>query len=1116
MRYYLLLVGVLMAVFTFTAPVSGILVPHWGLTPDNIASAAPAGAGNSTTAGERDYDVTAAAATGNTRTLTGAPGASVRVGGNPAAAVDHVITVSVPGIPDRTAGYTLSPDDGTTTYGGDPSHVLREVNTVRAVIGTSYVHPHVTATRDGMVHAVFRNSTAGIRYARWDPDVHVWLQVVVTAWGTPAVTPGTGNYDIHPVIWAVPADNTVGYVLYAGGWYATDSDTQVFRVAYSVDGGDGWAGAYDSDLSVTFSAASLWSQGRAVWDACGQQVVITYLNTTTGPVYTSRLYVANAPSGSEILTVSAGALTGTASHALTYDHGTTYLAAVQTDNTINTYGRSADVNGWVLLKDGIGASAALLAPVMVVNTSGELLLLYRSSVDGDEIMMLTSPDGGRTWGNPTAYPYTTAGGAECVLDDDASGGTTLSDGILMGSAAWGTETLYVVGSLVTSATTVDDSIISLHFGGVSSITSDAVPAGTDTPYYPTSIPATKSGLYQAFVGASVQSITADSDGDLVYRVSTAAAQGFDDYRPVGDPTVVGADWSIGPDSSGGDTGTIDFAMILYTHDDAVANNYVVSARIDWDNGQIQIYDQIVGANVGTAVAFDNTAWIIIRGALDGESGLCSFWYRGIDDLNWTAIVTAQAVTSTGGGLTTTILFGKVSSSTAGVDTRFFIPFGSGSTGWLADLAANNFPTAIYQLRATGDQQRLPWGYSLWWQGAPLHPGDTSTVTTTSRRPLSAISAWSAVPSPTRYYRSSAGSAGATRRVVWDLGSTYEARLSAGLSAIVWQNAKQLAAVRLMRWTGAAWSTVFEGSTYWRPFGADGAVGFTRASAASCLFRPNAANGTPLVMAPGDVDGWWARISDGVNSIGAYVKTTHPGHFSTTTGVAAGAIEIDPATIVTEAGAFGSLATSTTTGNMVLCRPGGCVIGGESIDASRYIALEFDAVPGVTAVDVGLLTAGAWYPLAEPVRDGASLRLIAPDELRITKARMPQSRRTTRVGRREVELPYDTILTQPGSLEGGAAVNALSWDGSTARVPTGSNHRYIMGAHSIVGQQVPIALVVDAFMTGDPASTPQVVGPEQVIWGYMEAQIDDVISRGLLFGRTQAHQHGSRLVVREVV
>lgn len=1121
--------GALMATMTLgTEPVNLLLTVDDRLSPANIVRGSAAYA---STATEANLEVVVAPDADNIRDTSGRPGAVLRAGGSPTSALSLTATTAVPGTPGTNARYTYT--DGTTTWGASepfaPPMGLG-YDTVRGVTsGNGYQQPAMTTTPDGYEHVVYETRLTGngslMLRSRppstqlWGTEFPVWNSIIANG---PFQAMGTGGYLADPVIWWVRSDTACGYVLFVGAWYAESTSSQTFVVAQSTDLGITWA-AYRSDLVVSLSGTDYRQQNTVVWDADSRQLSMFHRHVDGANLY-GKLYVSNDPSGARWTAVSNGTISLAVTQvAMAHYCGTTYAAVLQGTSAVTIYRRDASRSGWDTITTDTGADFSnAYGLALAINDSGWVYLIGRSDADNDEVIVQVTTDGAENWGKPSGtYPYDD-GAADIIMDDDAtSGSTTFADGIIIHGAAWSTEGLALIGGLVTSATTTDNSVVVVRFGGITNITLSEAASGVDARYYPSSLPVTKSAQYQAFVtsGASTETLVTDALGRLALRISNDGSTGYEEYRLVGNPSAAAAQWTIGRYTSA--TSSTGVQLQVRAHNDANNDKYSLMVNVDWDSEVIQGHDIEASANIGSPGSFDNAKDLTLLAAVDGEDGVASLWYWQTGDLKFTNVFDNEALTAGGSTQLSRIFWGKLTASASQVDTLEMVPMGSASSGYVADLAAGFTSAYRRPIRATQNPrtpQRIPHDIHLWWTGTPLFAGDSHDIATVSRAPLDWLSPLAATPSPSLQWRgATGGGAGATYLEAFDLGADVEARLALGLMHVTWCNFPQAAAFRFRRWTGAAWQTEFEGSAYHRPFGADGAVGFTRGSAASTFFRPNAANGTPAYIQPGQYDGWWVRISDGTDAIGAYVLRTHPGQFSTTTGALQAAIEIDPSTIVVESGTFANLATSTTTGNMVFCAPDGCVIGINAIDPIRYVALEFDLAPGITVPEGGLFTAGPAHLLARREREGSSMRVVSPDDLtQLPGVGFIQSRRTRRKAQRVVELPFDTQLVQPGYHRGpGYLLNGIALSGSTVRGTVDSNLWVIDGVHRTAGQRVPVVLVQAASFTDEPSSTPAVFHGDQILVGMMEAQRDRTAARGGLRDWGIHAQHGGRLLVSEL-
>ena len=1123
--------GALMAVTAIgTEPLSLLAVPDPAFSPANLMpyGTAPSGgvAADGTTAPQTDFEVETEPGSGNVRDINGLPGAILKGGGSPTSELTLTATTAIPGVPGTTARYTYTDADG-VTFGASEPVVLTAFETVFAT-GVDDRRPRMVATPDGVVHTVFENVDDGYpRYTNRSATTETWT-TPVNAWGSGVealATTGSGGYLIDPCIWWVRSDTSSGYVLFIASWWATSSSSQTLRISQSTDKGATWK-KWDSDLVVAYSATLQYTQLQIVWDALSEQLTLAVIRNTAG-TYSGRVYISNDLTASRWESLAGAAISDARQIALATYCGQVYLASLVNGNAATVRRRDATAIDWETQTTDTGVDFEVACGIILVpNDAGWLYLVGRDDTDHSKLVMQVSVNDATTWGAPSgAYPYQDSLGTT-ILDDDVDGATTtLVDGAALVTGCWTGETLILGGTLKTTAGVLDNSIVSLRFGGISNITLAAPNAGTDAAYYPTSIPETKSPQWVSFStsGSTAQNITTDSGGRLVYTLSSDNSTGFDQYDLVGTPSVAAAIWSLGPSTSGGSSTQFHIALQIETKDDGSANRSNLTLMVNWTGATIQGYDTVLGANVGSAGAFDNTKPLTVIVALDGEESRGAVYFRQTGDTSWSNLFSNQAMATTATGSPETwITIGKIQASTAAVHTLFFIPFGSASAGFVADVAAGNFPTALVPIRAVPASQqgaqRLPQGAFASWVGSPLYAGDTQTLRTISQRPLALTSAQSATPSPSRAYVGPTGASGSTYRTAYDHGSGVERRTAHGLAFVAAFNAGPLAALRYRRWDGAAWQTDFSAVGYANPFGADGAVGFRRTSAASMIFAPNDANGTP---AYNELDGWvdrWVQFGDGTNTILGKVSMVHPGQFTNAIGALQSAIELDPDSIVTVAGVKANLSTATTTGNFRLYYDDLIVIGALStIDSVRYTALEWTLAPGATVPRGGLITAGAAYALACTTRDGSSMRTIAKDEIvQIPGTGIVQGQNVRRRIQRVFELPYDTILTQPGMYTSGTLINGISISSTTSRALVDTNLSTIRGVQRRAGQTVPTILVLGAQFSQDPASGGLAFGNDQISLGTIGREFDETMARGLLRDLGRHAQSGGILQHSELI
>ena len=1107
--------GVVVALSTFgSEPINVIAVPSPRLTPAAILplGTAPSGGAVSdgTTFPQTDFEMETIAGVSNLG------GASLRASGQPAAAVTLTTTTATPGIPGTTARFFTS--DGTNAFGANEPYVLGSSETVAAVLsGNGLQLPDVTATPDGVVYVAYETRVTGNGAARVrarSPTTELWGSVQIP-WGgdSPSIASGSGGYVIDSAINYRAARTDSGYALVHSGWFATSSTSMYLRIAVSLDKGTTWD-TYASDLVLTFGASPTYTQANVVWDALGKQWVLTVLRTTTGPVYSLRTYVSDDPTMAHWVELAGAPIAAVTQSALVHACGVSYLATLEGSTSVAIRRRDATSTDWTSIKADTGGNFdAAHGLILVVNDSGWLYLIGRASADANLWIMQVSTNDGYTWGDPS-QPYPHRDGAAMTFVDDGGSTTSLTNGPTLQAGAWTTEGAWLVGGLITSDTTTDASIMAYPLGGISNITSDAAPSATEPPWSAGTIPTTKSSLYTftASAGAAATDVI-DSGGRLVRRIDATVSSGFYTYTPTGSPTVHGGTATFGPDG-GGVIGTMGIAA--GAHNVAGSASYSVVLYLSSTAGTIRGWDTGAGAYLHTALPYDVTLPIDLRLVVDGTTGKAAGYYRQPGATAWSTAFVNTALTSLGAGTVSLLDAGKIGATDAAVDLLNITPIGSAAGEFAADLVLGLTSSTRVPIRATGRPQRHPQGLHLWFHGSPLHRGDTFTARTISRSPLAYLSPLRPAASPSSQYIGATGSSGSTYRVVYDSGASNEWWLATGLSAVMWANLGPVASVALRRWDGAAWQTEFSVAGYGNPLGADGSVGFTRDSGTSLTFRPNGANGQPQYIGHGAWNGRWVQIGDGTYTILAKIRQTFPGQFGTTTGGLRAGFEIDQSTIVAVAGPFVNLSTSTTVGNFRLYHDDGVGLGTVTIATVRYYAIQVALAPGATIPTGGLLTAGPAYYLTRPPRDGSSIRYISADDIRQLANGLVQGQKVRRRGQRVIELPFDSMLLQPGYYAAGATIGGRSVAGSTARAALDDNLFTVEGVQQEVGQTTPVWLVQGAVASADPSSTPAVYGGRQVMCATMERQVDRTAARDVLDGRGIHAVQGGRLLLAERV
>lgn len=1083
----------------FTEPVCFLCVPDARQTPSRIDRTNPVG--STTTATEANLQAEVVRDTSNITLPNGMEGARPIASGTPSSSFSLGVDVVYPGAVDQVGTYSI--DDGTSVYGATPLWAPTGFETIRAIAsGSGYQVPRGAALANGTVAVVYEDwdGTQGVGFRTRSDSTHAWSGTtnIWTVVGGGAAF--TANIHPSPEIW-VSYHNGVERINVASFVFADDiSGTKMrLRIDYSTDAGATW-GYYYSSLLLTVSSI-YYDQIRVAYDPVGDQILLGVIKNDGG-TYTGLYYVSN--DGGVTFTQLTGAnQTDVRAHDIRCHSGTFYATTIDGGGEINLLWRTALSSGWtvVSLVDSLAAAITDRCVALQITPDGAFWVDYRSGANPGILFRASSFDYGLTW----SIRYT-------WMDRL----TTFASGLDFNGSVYTTQRLYLLGTMLSSGTTVDNSLVALVSGGAATLSLENG-LGAYAGFLPSDLPSTRSTQY-VFAGGSAESITTDTAGELIHRIDNTNATGYYTVtQGAAELATQSAHWILSPDSSGGSTASGAVVLRVAVNEQTGVNTYAqVELRIDLTNRQVQAYDVLAAANLGTPVTYSTgTDGIEFYLSVNvGTSARACAYVRRTTSETWTPILgTTGTATTTAAGTTNTIIYGKTTATTAQVDTRYLSP------GWWGNPVGPSSPippTTGIPARSLPD--RLPQGIYLRWQGSPLIAGDSWTAQSRSSSPLEWTSPWSMRPSPTHQWRGTAGAAGATYRIVYNYGSSYRAKLSRGLIYQGWANAPGLEAVRLYARSAGAWVSQVVANT--KVISMTN-VDLERLNAASYQFYPFSdcgGNNLPLW----EIDqfaGYWCVLTDGGgNTIAGTIAHNDPGHFALVSGGLPASLELDPSTVVAVAGTFAGFSLSTATATLSIYAPDGVVIGVQGEEAEQYYAIEVDLAPGATLPEAGMLPFGAAYPLARQVRDGSSMRFIAPDELRVLPSGLMTGRRLGRKQQRIVELPYDQILLHVGSYSKSAAVpmNSMEFFSGVPRATIDNNLSVLTSVHRVAGQQVPIALVIDGDWTNDPANVDQNFVDQDVVFGYLENQVDVTAGRGTLRGRVRGHEHGSSLVVREIV
>lgn len=1062
------LLGVFMALIgTFSAPVTHVLVPDARAIPDNLVIGAPASAPADAQADNLTVETIATTQTGGYPVAGGTPSTSD---------LSLTIDVASQGQVDGVGTYTYT--DGANTYGQAPLYSLTGVETVVAASsGNGYQRPRGITLDDGTVLVVAENWIDNqVKTFTRDPDTGEWSPgSVVWASDTAFSSLQHPSPDIYR-IWDKRARQWVYWVAALQDDTTASVATQRLVLSYSKDDGATWA-TISTNLDFVATAIT-YDMLRIAYDPVSKNLVLGIVRNNAG-TYTG-LYYVSSDYGATFTALSSASISDTRMHDIRVSvGGTIYLVEVDNPGNVDLWTMTGISSQWTRIQTAFNNTAASVGTfrsiALAITPASAIWIDWRDT--SDLITRAFSFDGGRTFDQ-----------LHTLSEEPVTG-------VIFNGSVYHTGHLLLLGTMSSSGSTYDNSVLSLKGGGISTVAPSWTPSGYD-PYIPTDIPATRSAQHVFTTsGASAESIGAGAN--LVYDISNHNSTGYVTTTYTGASQMVthAARWVLSDDTSGGSTASDAIAIKIGANTTGSGNYCQAGLRLNFTSRSVRAYDYVAGANVGSSVSWDAGGPVEVLVAVsypgDGSNSKMSAWVKLVADTVWTPIVVDQTVTRAVGSVRT-IVWGKVSASTANVQTIAMIPYLVSQNTTLGDTSPS-----LAGIGASSQMDRIPAGVYIRWDGGALRAGDAWTVRAASQTPVSFTSPYSVAPSPLRQWVSPAVTAGSTvRAAVYDFGSSYVGLLAraSGLIGLQWANMPGVQSVELARWTGSAWSAFVTASTEYASY-----PNWARATTGSYTFYAASSNSSIKLLAPNELKGMWCYIVDsGGDSIGGTILRNGTGQF-TTSGVQAW-IELDPATVVTVAG--GGLASlATTSGGTVfkVYASDGIAVGAQQFEATRYYSVSITLAPGYTTPKAGLLSFGEVLTPSRPVRAGASISRVTD----------PRSDRALR----RVELPYDTLLVPGGTYASTSEVqNADSFNGSTARATVDNNVIVMTSLLDSVGKQrgrkrgVPVGLVIDGNWTDDPNTTTQVYLGQSTLAGYVSDTIDVTASAGFLrptsYGPTQ--------------
>lgn len=1117
---YLALIGGLMATLSTWGEGATIIgIPEPLARPAQITTVLPVGATGTFT--EAGLGVETTSTSTNVTDPSGLEGATPYGVGTPSSSLwSYTATVKDGGTVNETASFTAT--TGSSTFGQTPTWMLHRVDTVRASLaGAGYRKPRAIELPNGKIVSIHEDwesaGTDNIYSQTWSPTTKSWgspVLVASIAGGNPYPLPFSSGQPVAAEIWTIPApasSSASGVAIWVG-WWNTASATQIqFTRSYSLDDGATWSAAIGSGFVLTFTGLT-YDETRVRYEGSSQTLWMV-LRRLNGATYTGLTYKSH-DFGASWENVSAMDRTDMVRADMWSYCNAVYLAWIANGGTAilvdAATGGSAEWTSMTTDASTTSVDSGYLAAA--VQPNGRASLFFRKTGEVSSIYGIDSVDAGANWGSPSATYPPTGGGSQEIVNDQA-GAAAFTSGHNFHGAAYSGGRIHLLGNL-TSVASGDYSIADLIFGDRSTVSItryvDGAVYNNFAAYYPSDTPATKGGgSWGALVGTVTESRVVTANGRIAWNLDATNDTGYSPITTAATDNAVSLLIALSDDSSY--NGLIPVARLAAN--DGAGNEVIVELHVDFTAQTVRLYDVVAAAYLGAAAVDYGGGDAEFFVDLDGSATALkvSAWARTWAADSLTEIVSGATV-ATQAGASNYIRIGKCSATTAVVDILYAIPAST------AGLARGDTTSTRVGIPAMADPDYLILGVSVYWAGSPLIGLNSWTLAASSETPVTRINPWSLEASPELHWVSATGASGAVEYIIYDLGSSYKGKISTNLVCLGYEDFEGCEELTLATWDGAAFTNRLTLTGHFTPFGAAGAVGWSRVSTSSYTFIPNGVNGNPQTIAPGEWVGRWCIIADdniGTNMIGGTVASCDPGQFTDTSNTLGASITLDPTTVVVLSGTLVGMGTAKTTGTIFLY-PRRAVAFGTVPETTRYIRIGVQRAEGKYANDVGLVIWGPAHPMARQETSGSKMTLVGgrSDLNVVPGSGIAQSQQIRRIAQRRLVFPYRQQITHAGQYSAGTAVDTIGYS-NVARAQIDGNLMTLEGLHKFIGLGAPVVMAQHLTMTGEPGTTAQVAWGEDVIVGYL----DDGFSRSAEFGFLTgpgSFEHAGDLSITEAI